>query len=89
MKKKILGLIGAIAIIALIVFNVQLTANVNSESLTLSSFVMKAFAVVGDSCPGGSCTYSTYFNGKETSKCTACCPVGGTPQCDTFGCTCN
>jgi hypothetical protein len=44
MKKKIFGLIGSIAIIALMVFNTQFTYNANGGSLALSSLVMQAFA---------------------------------------------
>lgn len=44
MKKRIFGLIGAIAIIALMVFNTQVTTNSNRSSFTLSSLVMQAFA---------------------------------------------
>lgn len=44
MKKKILHLIGAIVIIALMIFNTQVITNSNSGSFTLSSLVMQAFA---------------------------------------------
>lgn len=39
MKKKILGLFGAIAIIALMVFNTQFSNNANDDNIALSSIV--------------------------------------------------
>lgn len=50
MKKKILSLIGATAIIALMVFNIQFTNNAISGNSILSSFVVQASAYVEGNC---------------------------------------
>ncbi|HCY41762.1 MAG TPA: hypothetical protein DHV48_10465 [Prolixibacteraceae bacterium] len=44
MKKQILTTVGAIAIIALMVFNTQFNTKENNSGFTLSSLVMQAFA---------------------------------------------
>lgn len=59
MKKKILSIIGTIAIIALMVLNTQFTYNANDGSVTLSSLVKKAFADGEGGDPGSCYTDST------------------------------
>jgi len=42
-----------------------------------------------ETCSGGSCEYITYSFGNPQVECTACCPTGKTPKCNSFGCTCS
>ncbi len=90
MKKKILSIVGSIAIIALMVFNIQFSTIDNIGNFTLSSLVMQALAD-GEgvsNCPGGSCTGYQTINGITSKVCDACCPEGKSPTCTTFSCTC-
>lgn len=50
MKKKILSSIGATAIIALMVFNIQFTTNAKSGNSILASFVIQASAYAEGNC---------------------------------------
>lgn len=87
-----------IIILCLTLFFLVLTVNItmvnrNNENLiSLSNLVQTASAQTEDQnqCPGGSCTFTRYrMDGKTIDwTCTACCPVGKTPQCDVHGCQC-
>jgi Omega-atracotoxin. len=40
-------------------------------------------------CPGGSCTYNTWENGRLVSSCDACCGSNERAACTSLGCTCS
>ncbi len=39
-------------------------------------------------CPGGACSYQSYFAGEPKSCCTACCTSLLRARCDSGGCQC-
>ena len=88
MKKKILGGIAILAIAAVAALNVSFSAKSNGLSdVSLTNIEALAEIESGNTkdCPGGSCSFSDAFG----NVCTACCPEGKNPRCDTFGCTCS
>ncbi|MEX2410986.1 MAG: hypothetical protein WD607_06360 [Candidatus Paceibacterota bacterium] len=90
MKTKIKILIVSCLIATAAITGLDLAQDSNSMVVTLADIAVMAKADgEGGDCPGGSCTYTTYFAGEISGKCTACCPVGKDPECDEFGCDCN
>jgi len=84
MKKKISGLIGTIAIIALMVFNTQFTNNANNGNFSLSSPMMQSSAsdsessqVIHEICtsmtPYGNLDEITLRTRRSTSHEDRCC----------------
>jgi hypothetical protein len=86
MKKKILIGIAAVAVATIAAVNVNYALQGDDLS-ELSVANLEALAQESGNtrdCPGGSCSYSNPYSG----NCTACCPSGKNPRCDSFGCTC-
>lgn len=68
------------------ILNVGLTINFKSFSPNES---LQAQTLGGEQqCDGGSCTFTTYYNGEPTEGCNACCPSGKSPSCSSHGCVC-
>lgn len=71
--------------------NLGLLFNFGSSSSILNES-LQAQTLGGGSepqCDGGSCSFTTYFNGEPTEGCSACCPQGKSPTCSTHGCFCT
>jgi hypothetical protein len=91
MKKRILFGLGAIAIIVVLTFNVSISqiGGIQNFSLSLLSSQSAEAQEGTTTCPGGSCQYTTYFNGQKMDGCSACCNSTQHPHCDALGCTCT
>lgn len=88
MKKK-LTLITAVFVIAIISLvnisknSLQFDGNISLDSFSLMSQTLAENNATN--CPGGSCSYTDSVGG----TCSACCPTGKNPNCDSWGCTCS
>ena len=60
-------------------------SNVNLLDISLSNIEILAKGEGGGDCPGGSCEYTSWTG----YSCSACCPEGKNPECNTFGCSCH
>lgn len=93
---KMLRWIVAGAFGVMLIFNIMVSLEFEKDkllpSLTLIELGNRAYAQGegggGNNCPGGSCTHTHYFNGQIQWECSACCPFGKSPRCDTGGCQC-
>lgn len=73
MKKKILGLIGATLIIALMVLNIQFTTNVNSSSFKLPTLASQVKQTNANAEEGGTCMGGSYVSYKAKTGSTCIC----------------
>lgn len=85
---------GAFSLILILNIMVSLEFDMDNTipSITLIDLGNKAMAQasVEPDCPGGSCSYTTFgIDGKPRDKCDACCPIGKSPKCDSWGCICE
>ena len=85
--KKIIGILGIIVIAMAMSFNANAIKSSGTD-LNLATLIGINNANA-EECNGGSCTYTTYFNGQTHISCSSCCPAGKTPNCTAFGCTCT
>jgi hypothetical protein len=89
MKTKIFGGIAVLAIAAVATWNVSV--NISSERDKLSEISLanvEALAQEGGNardCPGGYCSWRDSWG----NSCTACCPGGKNPACNSYSCSCN
>ena len=87
-KKVFLKLFMFVLITSAIVLGVNIKMNGSNVSLldiSLSNIEILAKGEGGGDCPGGSCSYTDAFG----SSCSACCPNGKDPECNSLGCRCQ
>jgi len=90
MKKNFLLALFTLVIVIVATVNVNLKGD-NGTQLALAMKNIEALAdgeTGGNNtkdCPGGYCDYTDSFG----NKCTACCPTGKDPKCNSFGCECS
>jgi hypothetical protein len=87
MKHKIICGTAILFIAVVVVMNVNLGLKSNKLS-GVSLTNVEALAEEGNSaqnCPGGYCSYSNSFG----ESCSACCPPGKNPKCNSSGCGCE
>ena len=65
--------------------------NVNLSDLALSNLEILAQSESGgdcnvQNCPGGCCDFTS---GSTGDRCSACCPEGKNPTCNSSGCNCS
>ena len=95
MKKKVFFKLFVFALFtsAIVVgVNINLNNNVNISDLALTNIEILAQSEGGggggcntQDCPGGCCARTDVFG----NNCSACCPSGKDPSCDSFGCRCR
>jgi hypothetical protein len=88
MKKCIFSGVALFVIAVIAAFNVSLdTKNNNDWSMvSLANVDMLAQAETrAENCPGGYCDYSNSWG----DECSACCPGGKNPKCNSSGCGCS
>ena len=88
MKKKIILGFAVLAIAAVAAFNVNLNTNQKSDMSLLALANVEALAdgeINPSNCPGGYCNWSDSWG----NKCSACCPTGKDPICNSYGCECR
>ena len=71
--------------ILMILFSARLVGLLGSSSFQIGAQTLGGV----EACPGGSCNYTYYAQGKPYNSCEACCPAGKSPNCSSFGCVCN
>jgi hypothetical protein len=75
----------AVALIGVATLNVALSKKSETKFSDVSLANVEALANDECDCPGGSCTWRSNYG----DSCSACCPVGKNPKCNSFGCVCE
>ena len=75
---------------------VGINVKLNSNNVILSDLALSNIEILAQSeggskcntgdCPGGCCDWTS---GSTGDKCSACCPVGKDPTCNSSGCNCK
>ena len=76
-------------------FVVSVNFNLNKDNFILPDLALRNLEILAQSedggggctirnCPGGCCGHSDIFG----NNCSACCPDGKDPTCNSFGCSC-
>jgi hypothetical protein len=86
MKKNIFYGIAVAILAAVAAWNVSLGDNPKNALTDLQLANVEALATEeGDSCSGGNCSWQDSFG----NQCSACCPTGKNPMCNSMGCACR